>query len=153
MPTHSIAYKARTSLDSRLRQLGGAQRYAVPPRGWVRAIRDALGMSAEDLGRRMGVTGPAVFSLERSEQAGTVRLDTLSRAAQALDCTLVYAFIPNRGLEETVTREAEQSARRQLAHVRGTMALEDQAIGLDDSLVRTHAEQLVKAGRVWAANP
>ena len=153
MVSRSVARKARTALDLRLRQLGGAQRYVVPPRGWVRAVRDALGMSAEDLGRRMGVTGPAVFALERSEQAGTVQLDTLSRAARAMDCTLVYALIPNHGLEETLTREAEQSARRQLAHVMGTMALEDQAVGLDDSLVRTRAEHLVETGRVWAQNP
>ena len=101
----------------------------------------------------MEVTGPAIFALERNERAGTIRLDTLDRAARALDCTLVYAFIPNHGLEETLTREAERSARRQLAHVRGTMALEDQAVGLDDSLVRAQAERLVESGRVWAESP
>jgi predicted DNA-binding mobile mystery protein A len=153
MIPRSTARRARAALDSRLSQLGGAQRYATPPRGWIRAIRDALGMSAEELGRRMGTSGPAVFALERSERAETTRLETLRRAAEALDCTLVYAFIPNHGLEETLRREAERVARRQVTRVAGTMALEDQASGLDESLVRAQAERLVETGNVWTLNP
>jgi predicted DNA-binding mobile mystery protein A len=115
----------------------------------VRAIRDALGMSAADLGRLLGVSGPAVTSLERSEQDGTARLDTLGRAAAAMDCTLVYAFIPNQGLEQTVRKRAELVARRQLAAVRTTMALEDQAVDAGTSLLQIQTERLVRAGRLW----
>ena len=153
MVSRSVAQRARLSLDARLRSLGPAGRYAVPPRGWIRAIRDSFGMSGEDLGRRMGVSGPAVFALERSEQRGTVRLETLRRAAEALDCTLVYAFIPKHGLEETLEREARRVAGQQLAQVAGTMALEDQAVRVDDSMVEAQARRLIESGRLWGEQP
>jgi predicted DNA-binding mobile mystery protein A len=146
----SAALKARKSLDLRLREFGPARRYQAPPSGWVRAIRDALGLSASELGRRMGVSGPAVSGLERNEKDGTVRLDTLRRAAASMDCTFVYLFIPNEGLEQTVRTAARRAARAQLARVAGTMALEDQAVAVDEDMVEAHAEALIAAGRVWS---
>jgi len=144
-----VSRRARASLDARLAALGPAQRYRAPHSGWVRAIRDALGMSAADLGRRMQITGPAVSALERSERDGTAGLNTLRRAAQALDCTFVYAFIPNHGLDETVHRQADKAAREHLAQAKNTMALEDQAVDVNESMVAAQADLLVQTGRVW----
>lgn len=107
-------------------------------------------MSAADLGRRLGVTGPAVSALERSEQDGTARLDTLRRAAAAMDCTLVYALIPNHQLEESVRARAELVARRQLQSVATTMALEDQAVRVDEGLLRAQTQRLLESGRIWS---
>jgi predicted DNA-binding mobile mystery protein A len=101
----------------------------------------------------MEVTGPAVSALERSEREGTARLDTLRRAAASMDCTLVYAFIPNHGLEETVRMRAHRVARAQLAHVANTMALEDQAVTVDERLLQAQAEALIESGNVWAEQP
>lgn len=80
---------ARRKLDDRLglfKALG--QR---PPRGWIRAIRDALGMTLPQLAGRMNVSASAAIQLEQSEARGAINLATLERAARALDCTLVYA--------------------------------------------------------------
>ncbi len=118
--------RARWALDARFRQLGSPSKWAPPRAGWVRAIRDALGMPAAALARRLGVSEPAVFSLERTERQGTARLDTLRRAAEALDCTLVYALVPNKDLEQLVRDQAEQIVDDELRHVRQTMALENQ---------------------------
>jgi len=148
-----ISRQARASLDARLAPLGPAQRYRAPHSGWVRAIRDALGMSAADLGRRMRITGPAVSALERSERDGTAGLNTLRRAAEAMDCTFVYAFIPNHGLDETVHRQAIEVARGQLVHVRNTMALEDQAVVVDEGLIQAQANLLLQTGRIWHDQP
>ncbi len=150
MVARPAARKARASLDVRLSDFGAAERYTPPRSGWIRAIRDALGMSAADLGRRMNVTGPAVSALERSERDGTARLETLRRAAAALDCTLVYAFIPNSGLEQTRHKRAEQLARRQLAQVATTMALEDQAVPLDRRRIDDQVELVLESGRLWS---
>ena len=147
----NIARRARTSLDTRLAALGPAEQFSPPRGGWVRAIRDALAMSAADLGRRMNVTGPAVSALERSERDGTARLDTLRRAAAAMNCTLVYAFVPNEGLEQTRRAAAEQLARRQLAQVANTMALEDQVVVVDERRVREQADKVMESPRLWAA--
>ncbi|MCF4120547.1 mobile mystery protein A [Antribacter sp. KLBMP9083] len=101
---------------------------ARPAGGWVRAIRSALGMSTTDLARRLGVTPVAVRKLEASERAGTARLDTLARAADAMGCDLVYAFVPRASLEEIVRDQAEKVAAEQLRRVETTMALEDQRV-------------------------
>src|SRR3546814_5831719 len=109
--------RARARLDDRLRSLRPTQRYAVPPRGWLRAIRDALGMSGRQLGKRLGITPQSVAELERSETLGTIQLKTLRRAAEALDCTLVYALVPNASLAATVEARARKVALRDLARV------------------------------------
>ena len=127
MATSGEARRARAALDSRLAPLQPSQKYTPPRAGWVRAIRNALGMTASDLGQRLGVSHAAVFELERTERAGTARLDTLRRAAEALDCSLVYAFLPRHGLEATVRSQAERIASTELPDVQHTMALEGQA--------------------------
>lgn len=93
---------SRQILDNRLLGLGPIGRYAVPNRGWVQTVRESLGMSATELADLMGVTEGAVRSVERNERSGTLRLESLRRAASAMDCTAVVALIPNHSLEYTV---------------------------------------------------
>jgi predicted DNA-binding mobile mystery protein A len=85
-------------------------------------------MTAEQLARRLNVKQPAVVQLEQSEAKGTIELSTLRRVADALDCTLVYAFVPKKPLEETVRARARNFIRRRLAPVEHSMLLEDQKV-------------------------
>lgn len=117
---------SRRRLDDRyeeLRPLAGAER---PNKGWIRAVRDALGMSSTELAARMGVSQQVVSEIERSERHATAKLDTLSRAAAAMDCELVYAIVPRTSLEETVRAQARRKAERHLAHVAHHGRLESQ---------------------------
>lgn len=141
---------ARITLDERLDRWRNLP--PVPNRGWIRAIRDALGMTTGDLAVRLGVTRQAVASLERSEAEGSIRLDTLRRAAAALDCTIVYAVVPNESLEAVVDRRAKAIATRDLDRVRQTMLLEDQAVDDPDTNERTVldlAGELKRSRRLW----
>ena len=119
---------ARQRLDERLSALRPESRFAVPPKGWIRAIRDALGMTAPQLGRRLGMKPQSVAGLEKSEAYGTVQLKTLRKAAEALDCTLVYALLPNAPLEDAVQTRARKIARKELARIGHTMDLEAQGL-------------------------
>lgn len=122
-------HRARHALDRRLPELQDLPRDTAPPRGgWVRAIREALGMSAADLGARMGVAETSVLSLERNEVARHVRMDTLERAANALECDLVYALVPRRPLEQMVDERARTLAGDLLGSVGHSMALEGQQV-------------------------
>ena len=56
----------------------------------MRAIREALGMSAQELGTRVHVKRQTIENLERSEANGKITLDSLNRAAKALGCRVVY---------------------------------------------------------------
>ena len=97
------------------------------------------------------MTDQAVSKLEGSEADGTVRLETLRRAAEALDCTLVYALVPNDTLEEMVDQRAHEVARRDVERVRHTMLLEDQRGGDEDAdrLVEELAEQAKQSSALW----
>ena len=125
------ALRARQLLDEKFQSQPDLRRLAPPPRGWIKAIRMALGMSYRQLASRLKVTEPTVADMERSEAKATIQLATLRRVAEALDCTLVYALVPNDTLEEKVQKRARQVARKQLQAVSHTMRLEKQGVATD----------------------
>ena len=122
-----------------------------PVRGWIRAIRDALGMSGADLARRLDVRQPNIAQYERSETEGAIRLDTLRRVAAAMDCTLVYALVPNGSLDDIVHRRARSVAERELSATDQSMRLEAQTPPdeLREDLAEELAEQLIDSRRLW----
>src|ERR671914_403124 len=119
--TPRLNAQSRARLSERFDRMGSTDQYAPPVRGWIKAIREALGMTTAQLARRMGIRQPSVVALEQSEVKGTIELATLRRAAEALDCTLVYALIPNKPLEATVRERARAFARRRLRPVEHSM--------------------------------
>src|SRR5437667_3129484 len=123
-----LAAQSREHLDDRLKDFGSVARYSPPVRGWIRAIREALGMTTQQLARRLGIKQPSAVALEQSEVKGSIELATLRRVADALDCTLVYAFVPKKSLEETVRARARNFLRRRRAPVEHSMLLEDQKV-------------------------
>lgn len=132
---------ARKTLDTQLTRLKG-QMPERPPKGWVRAIRDSFGMTAAQLAARLGISQPSVVDLERREARCAVSLNALAAAARALDCTLVYALVPNDSLDATVRRRAREVAARRLARVSHSMRLEMQ--GLSEEANRSQLDQLVE---------
>jgi predicted DNA-binding mobile mystery protein A len=124
-----LKQRGRQRLDERLAGLKPPDRFSAPPKGWVRAIRDALGMTGVQLARRMKVRPQTIEAMEKSEVSGSVQLSTLRRAAEALDCTLVYALVPNSSLDGAVEARARKIAERELRRVAHTMKLEAQETG------------------------
>lgn len=136
MKLRKVALQSRSRLDERFDEIGSARRFAPPVRGWIKAIREGLGMTAEQLAKRLGVKQPSVTALEQSEGKGTIELATLRRVAAALDCTVVYALVPNQPLEAMVRERARHFARRRLEPVEHTMLLEDQSVSPGDPEAR-----------------
>jgi predicted DNA-binding mobile mystery protein A len=128
--------KSRARLDERFSEMQPVARFTPPVRGWVKAIREALGMTAAQLAKRLGVSQPAVAAMEKSEARGTIELATLRRVAEALDCTLVYALVPNKPLDQTIRERARQYMRRRLTPVEHSMLLEDQKVAARDTSAR-----------------
>ena len=133
MKRAGLAAKSRSNLDKRFKKIGAVTRFATPVRGWIKAVREALGMSTSQLAKRLNVKQPSVIALEQSEAKGTIELGTLRRVAKALDCTLVYAFVPNKPLEAIVRDKARAFVRRRREPVEHSMALEDQKVHSRDS--------------------
>jgi predicted DNA-binding mobile mystery protein A len=122
----------RSRLDDRLAQAKPISRFAPPPKGWLRAIRDALGMSGAQLGAKLGVSRQNIEQTEKSEVSGTIQLATLRKYAEALDATLVYALVPNSSLDAMVKQRAREIAIKALMRVSHTMRLEDQETNQSD---------------------
>src|ERR1700680_2392780 len=148
--SNDVAIRSRELLDGHFEEWQQLRGFARPPRGWVRAIREALGMSAAALAVRLGTTAGAVTRLEQSEAADRIRLDTLRRAADALGCDLVYLLVPRRPLTAVVRDRARELARWQVAAVEHTMRLENQATEQTSALEGQLAERLLARGGLWS---
>ena len=133
---------ARKQLDKRLNLLQNVDILARPPRGWIKAIREALGMTTAQLGKRLGVSQPRVLGIEKAEVSGSIKLESLERAAHALDCRLVYALAPRKPLEYLVEDQARELAKKRLQATSHSMALEDQRV--DEADEQEHLERLVQ---------
>ena len=141
----------RQRLDQRFSSLKPESRYRPPSKGWIRAIRDALGMTGAQLGKRMGVKAQTVTDIEKSEAAGTIQLKTLRRVAEALDCVIVYALIPNSSLEGMVQIRAREIAREELARIAHTMDLEAQGLSKEEreEQVETYIRDHLRERELW----
>ncbi len=110
-------------------------------------------MTSAQLAQRLGVSQPRIIELEKSEASGTVTLNTLQRAAEALGCRLVYVVVPDKPLENTVLERANQLAKGHLAAVQQTMRLEDQSVSskkANNDVQRQFVEVLLKhPARLW----
>lgn len=124
---------ALEQLDASLTRFASLRGLPPPRKGWIRAIRDALGMSGRQLGQRMGVSKMWAGDMERLEVTGATTLKSLRRAAEAMDCMLVYALVPKTTLKDTLLKQARQKVRQDIVRASHTMALEDQALSQDDA--------------------
>ena len=144
---------ARRQLDKRLNLLRDSYAITRPPRGWIKAIREALGMTTAQLARRIGVSQPRVVAIEKAEKNASITLDSLERAARALDCQVVYALIPRKPLNDLVEERVRIVAEKRLQSIQHSMALEAQSIDKSDEeeqLKRLSERLMKKAGsELW----
>jgi predicted DNA-binding mobile mystery protein A len=118
---------ARKNLDRKLASLR-AEDFARPRGGWIRAIRDAVGMTTRQLAARMNVSQSRIVALERAEATDSTTLKSLREAAEAMDCKLVYAIVPKTSLNQMVAARARAKATAQFGHVAQGMLLENQSL-------------------------
>ena len=102
--------EARQELDEMLLAFRAARIAVGDRRGWLRAVRQIVGIPVKEVARRLGMCRWGVFRLEKSESESRIMLGTLRRAAEALDCDLVYALTPRKGTLEELAAE-QRSAR------------------------------------------
>jgi predicted DNA-binding mobile mystery protein A len=100
----------------------------MPPTGWIRAIRTALGMSMQQLGNKMNISKQGVLDIEKREKDGAISIKSLREIANAMDMQLVYGFLPNDGsIDALIERRATEIATQIVLRTANTMKLEDQA--------------------------
>lgn len=119
----------RKQLEKTLKKFDPLRDSPPPVKGWIRAIRDALGMNGRQLADRLGEHRSRTKQIEQQEMTGSLTFKTIRRIAEALDCVFVYCLVPRTSLEETVRNQAKQVALKRLDRASHTMKLENQALG------------------------
>jgi predicted DNA-binding mobile mystery protein A len=132
-------------LDRTLEPFRLAQQVPRPSRGWLRAIREAMGISARELALVTGTSRQLPLQLEKAEADDSITLKSLRKLAAALDCDLVYALVPKQGtMQQLLESRARAQATRRVLQVEHSMALEDQASGHLDEAIEAETRRLLK---------
>lgn len=121
-----------------------------PEYGWIHQMRGALGLTLSKLGALCDVSTPTMAQAERREIEGKLNVETLRRAAEAMNCEFVYAFVPKSDMAEFIEKKAYEKAKRILAKADQHMTLEDQKVDRDfEERVMRLKNKLVAESKVW----
>jgi predicted DNA-binding mobile mystery protein A len=101
-------------------------------KGWIKLIREALGMSTTQLAGKVGINQSRISRLENAEIEGDLKLSSLKKIADGLDMQFVYGFVPKDSLENMVLEQAKKIARKRMKRVNHTMRLEEQELSSDE---------------------
>ncbi len=127
--------------------------YERPTVGWVKAIREALGMTTYQLGKRLGIAQSSVVDLEKREKTKSITLRSLEEAARALNCRLHYVLVPEKPFNKIIEERAEKIARKRLQEISSSMDLEDQSVSKSDmeKHLKKKIEQILneKRSQIW----
>jgi len=114
-------------LNRKMLAYASLKQVAMPPMGWIKAIRNALGMSMQQLGNKLSITKQSILEIEQREKDGSITLKSLKEIAKAMDMQLIYGFVPNDGsLDALIHRKAKDLATQIVMRTSNTMKLEDQ---------------------------
>jgi predicted DNA-binding mobile mystery protein A len=132
-------------LDRSLEPFRAAREISRPSKGWIRTIRQALGLSSGELARRLGTSRQLPLQLEKSEAEDRITLKSLRAVANVLDCDLVYALVPRADtMEALIENRARNEAKKRVLGVEHSMALENQAVGRVDEAVEAETRRLIR---------
>jgi predicted DNA-binding mobile mystery protein A len=116
-------------IDAKIKEFVSLQGVVVPSSGWIKAIRKSLGMSMQQLGKKLNISKQGVFEIERREKEGAITLNSLKDVAHSMDMELVYGFVPKDGsLDALIERRAREIATQIVQRASHTMVLEGQQV-------------------------
>lgn len=98
----------------------------IPPQGWIKTIREFLGMTTSQFAKQINVSQPRIINMEKNEK--NIKISTMERIADSLDCEFIYTFIPRENIQETLYKQARKKAIKILNKVNKNMELENQSV-------------------------
>ncbi|HAZ14947.1 MAG: hypothetical protein A2X86_21455 [Bdellovibrionales bacterium GWA2_49_15] len=129
-----------------LRELSEAARGVT---SWCKYVRLALGMSAGQLARRLGLAPNTVSEAEAREADGRLTINKLKEMANAMECDLVYAFIPRRPLKDLVYQEAKKKVLKSMERAETHMELEGQKVSDQCERIEALIEEKMYSKYLW----
>ena len=125
----------RRQLDRKMKALLKFRGIETPATGWLKSIREALGMTASQLAGRMNMAQQSIAQFEKSEMSSSITLKSLKELASSLNCEFKYAFLPNgkyNSLEEILEERALEVARKKIVELNRSMSLEGQKVNKEE---------------------
>jgi len=126
----------------------------VPPSGWIKAVRLALGMTTYQLAIKLGINQANAQRLEKRESEGSITLKAIKNATASLDCKLIYAIVPNdeySDLNDIIEKHAKEFSLKILNKTDHTMKLEKQGVATDNTELDELTKELKDSfdSRIW----
>lgn len=122
----------REQLDKKLSMLKEFSNQGLTTIGWIKTIREALGMTSKFLASRVGVNQSRIIHMEQAEVDGNIKISTMKKIADALEMDFVYAFVPRTSLNDMVREQARLIALKKMERLDHTMRLEMQELSLEE---------------------
>ena len=121
---------------------------ARPQQGWLKTIREFLGMTTTQLAKRLEISQPRIVAMEKNER--NVKISTMERIADVLNCDFSYAFVPRENIDDIIYNQAKKKAQKILDKVNKNIGLENQLVKTDD-LLKDIIEELLDGNiaRIW----
>lgn len=98
---------------------------------WIDYVRIGLGMTLSQLASKVGVTQSTLSTSIKMEKEGRITLNKLKEIADAMECDLVYEFVPRKKIEDLILEQALKKTSLLMEEAETHMALEDQKVNLD----------------------
>lgn len=132
-------------LSRNLRSFENGRNVPRPQRGWLRAVRRALGLKLEDVAQVAQTSRQRIFLFEKAESNDQITLRSLRRIANAMDCDLVYAIVPKSGtIMQLAERKERDEATKRVLSVEHSMSLEGQAVGHVKEMIASEMKKSTK---------
>ena len=126
--TDSFKKLMRQQIQERVNKFLDLTMFPAPKSGWIKTIRNALGMTSYQLAKRMGSSRTNISKIEKSEQKGSISLAMLEQIAQTLNCKLVYCLVPVKPFDKILEDRAKMIAKKKIGLVNYSMILEQQGL-------------------------
>ena len=118
-------------------------------RGWLRTVRQLVGISATEAAGRIGVRTREIFRTESREERGVIELQTLRRAAESLGCELVYGLVPKEGTLASRAAGIEAGREQKQAETRARKLQKAKEKRIEAARVRWKAHEKERLAAQW----
>lgn len=137
-------------VSRRIEELRKSKDVASVRSGWISYMRKALGLTLNELAKIVGLSLPTVAQAEKREVEGKITIATLRKLAEAMECDLVYSFVPKKELKTFIHDKAREKATKSLMDADLHMKLENQKVdGAMEERIERLARKLIERGDIW----
>lgn len=139
-----------SQIDRRIEALRSVKEKAQVRGGWIKYMRQALGLTMQELATLVKLPASNIAQAQKREVEGKISLELLNKFAQAMDCEVVYSFVPKKDIRTFIHDKAMEKARSTLQNADLHMKLEDQKVsGAEDERIARLAKKFIEKGDIW----